>query len=122
MSERSLSRKGRLTAVCMFVCALIIVGTAVTGVLQLRWPAHPPVAHCQRFGQALGIVVAPVLLIVEKLNMEINAVLADPTMEARIANFGYTAFASSSAEFGKFIAEDIEKWAKVVKFAGIKPE
>ena len=35
---------------------------------------------------------------------------------------GYTAFASSSAEFGKFIAEDIEKWAKVVKFANIKPE
>ncbi len=60
--------------------------------------------------------------IVEKLNKEINAVLADPSMEARIANFGYTAFASSSAEFGKFIAEDIEKWAKVVKFANIKPE
>ena len=59
--------------------------------------------------------------IVEKLNMEINAVLADPTMEARIANFGYTALASSSAEFGKFIAEDIQKWVKVVKFAGIKP-
>jgi tripartite-type tricarboxylate transporter receptor subunit TctC len=60
--------------------------------------------------------------IVEKLNKEINVVLADPTMDARIANFGYTAFASSSVEFGKFIAEDIEKWAKVVKFAGIKPE
>ena len=59
---------------------------------------------------------------VEKLNKEINAVLADPTMEARFANFGYTAFASSPAGFGKFIAEDIEKWAKVVKFAGIKPE
>jgi tripartite-type tricarboxylate transporter receptor subunit TctC len=43
-------------------------------------------------------------------------------MEARFANFGYTAFASSPAGFGKFIAEDIEKWAKVVKFAGIKPE
>jgi tripartite-type tricarboxylate transporter receptor subunit TctC len=41
-------------------------------------------------------------------------------MEARIANFGYTA--SSSAEFGKFIAEDIQKWAKVVKFAGIRPD
>jgi tripartite-type tricarboxylate transporter receptor subunit TctC len=60
--------------------------------------------------------------IVEKLNKEINAVLADPSMEARIANFGYTAFASSSAEFGKFIAEDIQKWAKVVKFAGIRPD
>jgi hypothetical protein len=42
MSERSLSRKGRLTAVCMFVCALIIVGLAVTGVLQLRWAARSP--------------------------------------------------------------------------------
>jgi tripartite-type tricarboxylate transporter receptor subunit TctC len=43
-------------------------------------------------------------------------------MQARIANFGYTAFASSPAEFGKFIAEDIQKWAKVVKFAGIRPD
>src|SRR5215831_18008774 len=59
--------------------------------------------------------------IVEKLNKEINTVLADPTMEARIENFGYMAFASSPAGFGKFIAEDIEKWARVVKFAGIKP-
>jgi hypothetical protein len=45
MSKRSLSRKGRLTAVCMFVSALIIVGLAVTGVLQLRWAARSPVAH-----------------------------------------------------------------------------
>jgi len=44
MSERSLSRKGRLTAVSMFVCALIIIGLAVTGVLQMRW-ARSPVAH-----------------------------------------------------------------------------
>ena len=43
-------------------------------------------------------------------------------MEARIANFGYTTFACPSAEFGKFIAEDIQKWAKVVKFAGIRPD
>jgi hypothetical protein len=41
-----------------------------------------------------------------------NAILADPTMEARIANFGYTAFASSPAGFGKFIAEDIEKMGR----------
>jgi hypothetical protein len=45
MSEPSLSRKGRLTAVCMFVCSLIIIGLAVTGVLQLRWAARSPVAH-----------------------------------------------------------------------------
>jgi hypothetical protein len=45
MSEPSFSREGRLTAVCMLVCALIIIGLAVTGVLQLRWAARSPVAH-----------------------------------------------------------------------------
>jgi tripartite-type tricarboxylate transporter receptor subunit TctC len=58
---------------------------------------------------------------VEKLNKEINAALGDPSMKARLANFGHTAFASSPADFGKYIAEEIEKWAKVIKFAGIKP-
>jgi tripartite-type tricarboxylate transporter receptor subunit TctC len=59
--------------------------------------------------------------IVEKLNKEINVALVDPSMQARLANSGHTAFASSPADFGKFIAEEIEKWAKVIKFAGIKP-
>jgi hypothetical protein len=45
MSEPNLSRKGRLTAVCMFVCALIIIGLAVTGILQLSWGPRSPVAH-----------------------------------------------------------------------------
>jgi len=45
MNEPNLLRKGRLTAVCMFVCALIIIGLVVTGVLQLRWAAHPPAAQ-----------------------------------------------------------------------------
>ena len=44
MKEPNLPQKGRLTAVCMFVCALIIIGLAVTGVLQMRW-ARSPVAH-----------------------------------------------------------------------------
>jgi len=60
--------------------------------------------------------------IIETLNKEINAALADPVVKERIANFGYVAFASSPAEYGKLIAEDIEKWAKVIKFAGIKPD
>ena len=60
--------------------------------------------------------------IVEKLNKEINAILADPTMDARIANFGYTTFASSSVEFGKFMANEAEKWSKVIRTAGIKAE
>jgi tripartite-type tricarboxylate transporter receptor subunit TctC len=60
--------------------------------------------------------------IIEKLNREINAGLADPKIKARLADIGTTPFAGSPADFGKFIAEETEKWGKVVKFAGIKPE
>jgi tripartite-type tricarboxylate transporter receptor subunit TctC len=60
--------------------------------------------------------------IIAKLNQDINAGLADPKMSARIAEFGGVAFAGSPADFGRLIAEETEKWAKVIKFAGIKPE
>ena len=60
--------------------------------------------------------------IIDKLNKEINAALADPKMKARLADMGGTVLAGSPADFGKLIADETEKWAKVVKFAGIKPE
>jgi tripartite-type tricarboxylate transporter receptor subunit TctC len=60
--------------------------------------------------------------IIEKLNKEINAALVDPSMIERFANFGRTTTATSPSEFGKFIAEEKEKWGKVVKFANIKPD
>jgi tripartite-type tricarboxylate transporter receptor subunit TctC len=60
--------------------------------------------------------------IVEKLNKEINAGLADPRIKARLADFGGTVLAGPPGEFGKLIAEETEKWAKVIKFAGMKPE
>ena len=60
--------------------------------------------------------------IVEKLNKEINAALADPKMKAKLADLGGTVLALSSAEFGKLIADDAEKWAKVIRAANIKPE
>ena len=60
--------------------------------------------------------------IVEKLNKEINEALAHPKMKARLADLGGTALAGSAAEFGKLIAEETEKWGKVIKFADIKPE
>jgi tripartite-type tricarboxylate transporter receptor subunit TctC len=60
--------------------------------------------------------------IVDKLNKEVNAALADPKMKARLADLGGVALLGSPAEFGKLIAEETEKWAKVVKFAGIKAD
>ncbi len=60
--------------------------------------------------------------IVAKLNTEINAGLVDPSMQARFADFGRTTFGTSPAGFGKFITEEIEKWANVIRVANIKPE
>ena len=60
--------------------------------------------------------------IVEKLNNEINAALADPKMTARLADVGGTVLPGSPVDFAKLIAEDTEKWAKVIRAANIKPE
>jgi tripartite-type tricarboxylate transporter receptor subunit TctC len=60
--------------------------------------------------------------IVAKLNQEISAALADPKIIARLADLGSTPAASSPADFGRRITEETEKWAKVIKFAGIKAE
>jgi len=60
--------------------------------------------------------------IVERLNKEINAGLSDPNLKARLTDLGGTALPGSPAEFGKLIANETEKWAKVIKFANIKAE
>ena len=60
--------------------------------------------------------------IVDRLNKEINAALADPKMVARLADLGLTVLPGSPADFGKLIAEETEKWGKVVKFSGAKPD
>ncbi len=60
--------------------------------------------------------------IVDKLNKEINAGLADPALKARLAELGSQPFAGSPTDFGKLVASETEKWAKVVKFANIKPD
>ena len=60
--------------------------------------------------------------IVETLNKEINAALADPKMKARFADLGGTVLPGSPADFGKLIADETEKWGKVVKFAGLKAD
>jgi tripartite-type tricarboxylate transporter receptor subunit TctC len=58
--------------------------------------------------------------IIEKLNSVINAGLADPSMKARLADLGATTLAGSSADFGKLIADETEKWGKVIRSANIK--
>jgi tripartite-type tricarboxylate transporter receptor subunit TctC len=60
--------------------------------------------------------------IVDKLNKEINAALADPKIKARLADMGGAVIVGSPADFGKLIADETEKWARVIKFAGIKAE
>jgi tripartite-type tricarboxylate transporter receptor subunit TctC len=60
--------------------------------------------------------------VVDKLNREINASLADAKLKTRLADLGYATFGSSPAEFRNMIAQEIDKWARVLKFAGIKPD
>jgi tripartite-type tricarboxylate transporter receptor subunit TctC len=60
--------------------------------------------------------------IIDKLNRATNAALGDPKMKLRMADLGITAFPSSPADFGRLIADDTEKWGKVIRAANIKPE
>jgi tripartite-type tricarboxylate transporter receptor subunit TctC len=89
------------------------------------WPEIPSVGEFvpgyEATGwQGIGVPKNTPIEIVEKLNKEINASLADPKVNARIVSLGNAAFAGSPADFAKLIADETEKWAKVVKFAGIK--
>jgi tripartite-type tricarboxylate transporter receptor subunit TctC len=60
--------------------------------------------------------------IINRLNSEINIAIADPKMKAQFADIGCSVFSGSPSDFAKLIADETEKWAKVVKFAGIKAE
>jgi tripartite-type tricarboxylate transporter receptor subunit TctC len=60
--------------------------------------------------------------IVDKLNKEINGALADPTLKARLAELGSVPMPMTPPEFSKLVADETEKWGKVVKFAGVKAD
>jgi tripartite-type tricarboxylate transporter receptor subunit TctC len=70
----------------------------------------------------VGVPKRTPMEIIDKLNREINAALTDPKIKARLADLGGTALAGSPADFAKLIADETEKWGKVIRFAGIKPE
>ncbi|HEX5210439.1 MAG TPA: tripartite tricarboxylate transporter substrate binding protein [Pseudolabrys sp.] len=95
-----------------------------------RSPALPGVPAIGEFvpgyeASAVGGICAPKGTppeIVNRLNAEIDAALADSAMNARFADLGVTPAPGSPADFGTLIAAETDKWAKVIKFAGIKPQ
>jgi tripartite-type tricarboxylate transporter receptor subunit TctC len=72
--------------------------------------------------QGLGAPRNTPVEIVDKLNKEINAGLADPKIKTRVADMGGTVLTGSPADFGKLIADETEKWGKVIRAANIKAE
>jgi tripartite-type tricarboxylate transporter receptor subunit TctC len=60
--------------------------------------------------------------IVERLNREVNAILAQPDVKSQLAGIGASLLPGSASDFGKLIADETAKWDKVIRFAGIKPE
>jgi len=95
-----------------------------------RWAALPEVptvgefvpGYEARFWTGIGAPRNTPVEIIDRLNHEINAGLADPKVKARIAELGGIGLAGSPDEFGKFIAKEREKWAKVIREANIKVE
>jgi len=95
-----------------------------------RWEGLPDIPTVDEFVPGyetsivlgVGVPKATPVEIIDKLNREINAALADPKLKERLAVLGGTPLAGSPADFAKLIAEETEKWGKVIKFAGIKPE
>jgi tripartite-type tricarboxylate transporter receptor subunit TctC len=69
----------------------------------------------------IGVPKDTPLDIIDKLNREINAALSDPKIKARLADLGGLILSGTSADFAKVLAEEVEKWGKVVKFSGAKP-
>jgi len=60
--------------------------------------------------------------IIDTLNKAVNAILADPAAKSRFTELGATLLPGSAADFGKLVADETEKWGKVIRFAGIKAE
>jgi tripartite-type tricarboxylate transporter receptor subunit TctC len=95
-----------------------------------RWDGLPDVPTVSEFlpgyeasgWVGIGVAKNTPAEIVEKLNKEINSALVDSKIKVRLADLGGMLLPGSPADFGRFVAEETEKWAKVVKFSGAKPD
>jgi tripartite-type tricarboxylate transporter receptor subunit TctC len=111
-----------------YVKAGTLRSLAVTGAVRMdALPDVPTVADTLPDYEAsswagIGAPASTPEEIIDKLNRETNAALAEPKLRAQLANFGAIVMTGSPADFGKIIASEIAKWAKVVRFANIKPE
>ena len=121
----------------MFVSTIASIEYIKTGRLRTlavttptRWDGLPDIPTVGEFvpgyeasyWAGIGAPKATPRAVIDKLNKEINAGLADPKIKARLADLGGTPLVGSPADFGKFIADETEKWGKVVRAANIKPE
>ena len=103
-------------------------GLAVTGATRTdALPDLPTIAESIKGYEAssfygIGVPKATPADLIDKLNREVNAGLADPKMKSRLADLSGVALPGSPADFGKLIADETEKWGKVIKFAGIKAQ
>jgi tripartite-type tricarboxylate transporter receptor subunit TctC len=96
----------------------------------VRWDSLPDIPTVAEFLPdfetsayvAIGLPRNTPTAIIDKLNREINAALADPKIKARVADLGAAVYPGSPADFSKLVAEETQKWAKVVKSAGLRPE
>ncbi len=101
---------------------------AVTGATRMEaLPAVPPVGDTVRGYEGsgwlgLGAPASTPAEITDKLNKQINAIMAEPAMKTRLVGLGVEWMAMTPAQFGKLIADAADKWAKVIKFAGIKTD
>ena len=71
---------------------------------------------------AIGVRKSTPVEIIDRLNKEINAILAEAQIQARLADLGIATFAGSATDLEKFVIADTEKWARAVKFSGAKPD
>ena len=81
----------------------------------------PPASSCYKWYGVSAPRNTP-QAVIGKLNKEINAGLADPALQARFVDLGGMIVPGSPADFGKLVSDETEKWARVIKFAGIKSQ